>query len=173
MYQNIIFIGGIHGVGKGNVCTKIQQKMDLEHLSASEVLKWSEVSPDTSNKLVKDISDTQDRLINRLKSLINPNKRYILDGHFCLFDAFGKIHKIPLTTFEKISPFVISVVTSDVEIVNERLRKRDGKSYSQNILNEMQETEIDQAVSIANSLNIPFFIIKNDDSSELVKFLSN
>lgn len=42
MYNNIIFIGGVHGVGKGTICQKIKEKLDFTHLSASEVLKWDD-----------------------------------------------------------------------------------------------------------------------------------
>ena len=29
MYNNIIFIGGVHGVGKGTICQKIKEKLDF------------------------------------------------------------------------------------------------------------------------------------------------
>jgi adenylate kinase len=37
--NNIIFIGGIHGVGKETLCRKICKQLGLQHLSSSEVLK--------------------------------------------------------------------------------------------------------------------------------------
>ena len=37
--KNIIFIGGIHGVGKGTLCEKVCNDLNIRHLSASEVLK--------------------------------------------------------------------------------------------------------------------------------------
>jgi len=50
--KNIIFIGGIHGVGKGTLCEKVCNDLNLLHLSASEVLKWEEIS-EKENKLVE------------------------------------------------------------------------------------------------------------------------
>ena len=60
--KNIIFIGGIHGVGKGTVCKEIASKTDLIHITASEILKWNEISS-SDNKFVNNISSTQERLI--------------------------------------------------------------------------------------------------------------
>jgi len=40
MNKEIIFIGGIHGVGKGTLCKRIASDLNIIHLSASEVLKW-------------------------------------------------------------------------------------------------------------------------------------
>ncbi|MEP4091625.1 ATP-binding protein [Reichenbachiella sp.] len=173
MHHNIIFIGGIHGVGKGTICSKIADELDLKHLSASEVLKWSEVSSDASNKLVKDIPDTQNRLIIGLEKRINPEKKYLLDGHFCLFDSNGIPQKVSIKTFQKIAPIAISVVTTDIMKVANRLKIRDGKDYNQNLLNEMQGAEKSHAISVAKELNVPFFEIKNGSISELMNFLSN
>lgn len=39
MKNDIIFIGGIHGVGKGTLCKRIESELGIIHLSASEVLK--------------------------------------------------------------------------------------------------------------------------------------
>jgi adenylate kinase len=164
MYQNIIFIGGIHGVGKGTACAKIQQSLFVEHLSASDILKWSEVSPDRSNKLVKDISDTQDRLIKGLQKTVDPNKKYILDGHFCLFDSNGKVNPVPLDTFLEISPILVSVITCDPVIIAKRLKDRDGRKYNISTIVEMQNTEIEHAQLIADRLKVSFIELSNDIS---------
>ena len=173
MYHNIIFIGGIHGAGKGTVCSRIQKQLGIKHLSASEVLKWAEVSPDISNKLVKDIPDTQNRLILGLEKLINPKEKYLLDGHFCLFDSNGVTQKVSFKTFQKIAPKAIAIVTTEISKVANRLKRRDGKDYNQNLLDEMQNIERGHAISVAKELSVPFFEIKNGSIGELMKFLSN
>lgn len=167
MYKNIIFIGGIHGVGKGTICSKIQQELELKHLSASEVLRWSEVSPDASNKLVKDIPDTQDRLIKGLERSISPSEKYILDGHFCLFDWQGKVNHVPIETFMKISPILISVVICEPMIVSNRLQSRDDKNYDVATIKKMQNMEVEYAKSVAKNLNIDFSQV-NDDPTDLI-----
>ena len=97
--KNIIFIGGIHGVGKGTLCEKICNEFNLSHLSASEVLKWEEIS-EKENKLVKDFTLTQNRLITNLKQIVNENEKYILDGHYCLLNKENFPKKIDFDTFD-------------------------------------------------------------------------
>lgn len=78
MYNNIIFIGGVHGVGKGTICQKIKEKLDFTHLSASEVLKWDDFKNEKGDKRVENVSTTQQRLIENLKNIVNPQKKYLL-----------------------------------------------------------------------------------------------
>lgn len=74
IHNNIIFIGGIHGVGKGTICKKItDQFSDLIHTSASKLLKWEEIST-PENKQVQNFESTQDRLIKGLKATIEKDK---------------------------------------------------------------------------------------------------
>jgi len=53
--RNIIFIGGIHGSGKGVICENIVENSNLIHLTASEVLKWHELSSQ-ANKVVQNFT---------------------------------------------------------------------------------------------------------------------
>ena len=66
MKNDIIFIGGIHGVGKGTLCKRIESELGIIHLSASEVLKWKGFNVDSSDKRVADIDSTQDYLLKNL-----------------------------------------------------------------------------------------------------------
>lgn len=101
--NNIIFIGGIHGVGKGTVCKEIVSRTNLVHITASEILNWKEIS-DIDNKLVANISKTQERLVQGLKKLIKKDVQYLLDGHFCLLNSDGISTRVDEDVFDKIKP---------------------------------------------------------------------
>lgn len=165
--NNIIFIGGIHGVGKGTICKKIASKTDLIHITASEILKWDEISS-SDNKLVNNISSTQERLINGLKSLIKNDKRYLLDGHFCLLNSNGIPCKIDEDTFDSINPKIISIVIDDIGKIVDRLEKRDNKKYDIKILDELQKMEIEYAKDLSKKYSIPYIEIKNNDYKSLL-----
>ena len=165
--KNIIFIGGIHGVGKGTVCKEIASKTDLIHITASEILKWNEISS-SDNKFVNNISSTQERLINGLKNLIKNDKRYLLDGHFCLLNSNGIPCKIDEETFDNINPKIISIVIDDIEKIVNRLEKRDKKKYDIKILNELQKMEIEYAKYLSKKYSIPYIEIKNNDYKSLL-----
>lgn len=165
--NNIIFIGGIHGVGKGTVCKEIASKTDLIHITASEILKWNEISS-SDNKFVKNISSTQERLINGLKNLIKNDRQYLLDGHFCLLNSNGIPCKIDEETFDNINPKIISIVIDDIEKIVDRLEKRDKKKYDIKILNELQKMEIEYAKYLSKKYSIPYIEIKNNDYKSLL-----
>lgn len=149
--NNIIFIGGIHGVGKGTLCKKICNELNLQHLSASDVLKWEEIS-EKENKLVKDFTSTQNRLITNLQQIVNENERYVLDGHYCLLNMDNLPEKIDFDTFRALNPFAFIIVVDDVDEVKRRLESRDKREYDHELLFEFQQQELDYSKELAEQL---------------------
>ena len=168
--NDLIFIGGIHGVGKGTICDKICEQTDFIHIIASEILRWDEISkPD--NKKVENIQSTQDRLIAGLDKALKKNESYLLDGHFCLFNSEGQFEKVPMETFEKIAPKLIVLVTIKIDLIKERLEKRDNKRYDFDLLKNMQTSEKEYAQQISSKLNVPFVEIKDGNYQSLIEIL--
>ncbi len=126
--NKIVFIGGIHGVGKGYICNQISLNYNVKHYSASEIIKWSEISKPTI-KTVKDIDYTQKRLIDGLTEIMINDEKYLLDGHFCLLNSEKEPERVNFNTFEQLNPFVIAVVIEDIGIILNRLSKRDDTAY--------------------------------------------
>ncbi|MBI9056772.1 MAG: AAA family ATPase [Labilibaculum sp.] len=168
MNKDIYFIGGIHGVGKGTICKEIVKTHDVNHITASELLRWDEISS-LGNKKVANIQNTQDRLLRAIMAL--PSCNYLLDGHFCLLNKDNIPKKIPIETFLAINPKVISVVTSDIGTIYDRIKQRDECNYEKMTLKLMQEMEIEYALEISHKLNVPFIEIKNDNPINLTKTL--
>lgn len=173
MKGNIIFIGGIHGVGKGTLCKNIASELNVIHLTASDVLKWDDFTTDSTNKCVKDIQVTQNRLICNLRNIILPEKFYLLDGHFCLLNNEGIIEKIPDQTFIEINPIKFVLVTENPETICWRLEKRDEKKYDANLLKQMQEMEKEHALHISKLLSIELFEIQPNSIDKLKTIINN
>jgi adenylate kinase len=168
--NNLIFIGGIHGVGKGTICDRICLQTDFVHITASEILRWNEISkPD--NKKVENIQSTQDRLIAGLDKALKKNENYLLDGHFCLFNSEGQVEKVPMETFEKIAPKLIVIVTTKIDLIKGRLEKRDKKGYDFDLLKSMQTSEKEYAQQISLELDVPFVEIKDGNYQSLIEIL--
>jgi len=170
--KNIIFIGGIHGVGKGTLCEKICNELIISHLSASEVLKWEEIS-EKENKLVKDFTLTQNRLITNLQQIVNENERYVLDGHYCLLNKDNVPEKIDFATFRTLNPFAFITVIDDVQEIKRRLENRDNREYNFDLLLKFQELEVEYSKELAEQLNIPQLTIKSLEINNLKTFLRN
>lgn len=170
MYKNIIFIGGIHGVGKGTYCKGVSKQYAIEHLTCSSVLKWRPENVECV-KAVKDVNRNQDQLILNLSKIVQENKKYLLDGHFSLLKADYSIEKISLDVFSDIHPVAITVLTEDINTICQRLELRDKNKYNSDLLNTMQEIEIEHANWVARKLNIPFFEIHNVGDKEFKEYL--
>lgn len=163
-------MGGIHGSGKGTVCKDISKRTNLINIVASELIKWNDISTQ-NNKKVNNINETQERLHNGISKIVNSNKAYLLDGHFCLFNDRGEISKIPQSTFERINPKLIAIVTEEIKIIQERLEKRDNRAYDFELLSKMQKVEISYSKEIAKILNIKHLEIKNGNYNLLLENL--
>ena len=159
--KNIIFVGGIHGVGKSTLCKEACKTLKFEYLSASGLLKWAEVNNNKKNKEVENLDRNQDMLINGLINFVNSGDIYMLDGHFCLLNKKKSICKIPISTFESINPLAIITITEEISTILSRLKERDEISYDYNLLNEMQKLEIEYAKEIAKHLDIGYYEYKN------------
>lgn len=163
MFKNIIFIGGIHGVGKSTICQHICSELNMEYLSASELLKWKDINGDSKNKKVKDISDTQNRLIIGLENTIQKDKFYLLDGHYCLLNSNNEISKIPVETFKQINPISFNLVLGNISEIKQRLEARDNKPYDYELLQRFQDEELAYAEYLSETFDTPLNIGKNND----------
>jgi adenylate kinase len=169
--EKIIFIGGIHGVGKGTLCEKIASQLDLTHLSSSKLIKWAEISSD-KNKTVENIDETQNRLTSALNSFTKEKKEYLLDGHFCLLNSNNIPTVVPTETFIKINPIAIIIATEKEEIIQQRLKNRDNISNDLELLRKFQMKEIERGREIAKKMNIEIIISKGS-LEEVILFIKD
>jgi adenylate kinase len=170
--RQILFVGGIHGVGKTYFCSKISAKNDLPHYSASKLISLQKEIYFSGNKNVEHIEGNQNFLIDALQTRTS-NSNIILDGHFCLLNREGIVTEIPDLTFNQIAPKGILVLTNDINIIVNRLNQRDGKEYDLNLLNDFQNKEIEYSQKVAKKLNVPFLLVNSSDENGAVDIRGN
>ena len=156
MHHKIIFIGGVHGIGKTTLCRSICSKFNITHHSASELIKRYSHIEFALNARVENIDENQEALINAINEYLDPQKKYIMDGHFCLLNQDGKVTKIPEPTFTAISPLAIILLHDDPSNIHSRLKDRDRKIYDLDLLVSFQEQELNYSQSVASKLNISY-----------------
>lgn len=171
MFRNIIFVGGIHGVGKSTLCKEISSQTGLKYLSASQVLKWGKVSENPNRKLVADVNHTQDLLLSGLKSLIVPEEVYLLEGHYCLLDSNSSIARVPQETFIAINPILFGLIVDDERKIQERVMARDGEACNLDLYIEMQAEEIKYASEIAGQINVPLKVFRPEEVHGFVNYI--
>ena len=174
MENNIIFVGGIHGVGKTTLCKKLSDYLHIKHYSASQLIKMlKNEDSDNRNKGVKNISNNQDLLITAINQYIKKGAATILDGHFCLLNTKHVVMRIPKETFSSISPIAIIILHDTVSNIESKISQRDTISYDVNLLSLFQDDEIRYSTEIANYLEIPYLLFDvSDDIAVLNKFMT-
>lgn len=161
MNKNIIFIAGVHGVGKTTFCDELTRKLALPSYTASNLIKAFNASLDFPDKKIKEIDTNQDALLSSIDHNVKEQK-FILDGHFVLYNENGTIQKIPSETFENLNPSSIILLTENPLTIYKRLEIRGKNSLSIDDITSLQNSEISYAKEISNLLCTKLHIIEND-----------
>jgi adenylate kinase len=169
--MELVFVGGIHGVGKSTVCRDLAPRLRARHVTASDLIRRQASLPVTTDKAVIDVDANQQRLVHALVDLRKDHSRIVLDGHFCVLQANHSPTTIPLTVFKAIHPIGLAVVTGELRLIQTRLNDRDGTGYSIGSLEAFQLKEIDHAAFVARSMNLPLLVTDAEHAAiELERF---
>lgn len=156
----MIFVTGIHGVGKTFFSQKLATKLGVKSYTASKLIS------DESSKVTKkvyDVDTNQKILIRALKEI--KASQYILDGHVCLIDEEENVKEIAEEIFEQMPVDIIICIRENETVIQERLMKRE-IFYTVDFLKDFQKREIEYTKKIAQNLNIPFLIKEKSDIDE-------
>lgn len=159
----MIFVSGIHGVGKSFFCGMVHKQLGINCYSASQLITTKRKIGFSENKLVPDIEDNQPLLIEAISNLRKSEQEFILDGHFCLLDASGSITRIPLKTYLDLKPDRIILLTERPEVISHRRLHRDGVKQNPSEIETFQSEEKSYAEEISAQLNIPFIVSTGAD----------
>jgi adenylate kinase len=164
--RKIIFVGGIHGVGKSYFCNQLKQKYNTQHFSCSSLISEFK-KQQFDKKEVENVQSNQNILINALNTITFNDKPFLLDGHFCLLTPEQNIVQIPFDTFLDISPQAIIVLKDDPEKIYSRLIQRDKVKYDILLLQKMQNIELNYSKFVSQKLSVPYFVydVSNPDES--------
>lgn len=170
--KKIIFVGGIHGVGKTTLCRKMAECISLKHYSASELISNLKAENISKDKKVRDVRENQNTLLESIDRYINNRENYLLDGHFCLLDNDENVTEVPFDTFKLLGLKAIVVLVDRESRILKRLEDRDSRRYSINLIKEFQEKEIKYAKEVAKRIGISYRIINAmHEGNEMLDFI--
>lgn len=170
----LIFISGVHGVGKTFFAKMLKEKYDLNTYTASSLISNFKNCELYTNKKVVDIEDNQKILLFALEEMSKDEKTFLLDGHFCLLDADNNITRIDFITYEALQPKAIVLLTEEPKVIVKRRKERDGFSIDINSTKEFQDEEIKYAKEVADRLQISLFISNGViDLDNTMEFIMN
>lgn len=166
--NTMIFVGGIHGVGKSYFCEIVKNKLGIKSYSASQLITSRRNRGFAADKLVPDIDDNQLLLAAAVDELRRVEREFILDGHFCLLNAEGIISRIPLDTFISLTPGMIILLTEKPEVIANRRLWRDHVQQNVSDIKDFQNAERKYAEEVAAQLGIPLEISNGDSDLERI-----
>lgn len=153
----IIFVAGVHGVGKTVFSERLSRALGVPRLSASMLIAEHIKAPAATNKRVKNVEANQDALVAAIESHPINSKQFILDGHFCVFDSSDTVKKVSPEVFKTLAPVVVVLLHDEIQEIHKRLESREAKKFDIELLNRLQKTEIEHANEVCNLLDIPMF----------------
>ncbi len=164
----MIFVSGIHGVGKTYFCNIIKEKLGIKNYSASQLIAERRKKVFSADKYVSDIDDNQLLLLDAVNELRQAGGEFILDGHFCLLNEEGVITRIPMETYIMIKPDTMVLLLENPKIIAERRFQRDGIRQEECAIIDFQEAEKVYATEIAEQLNIPLEVSRGAPDLERI-----
>lgn len=162
----MIFISGVHGVGKSYFCNIVKERTGIESYSASKLITERKRQGFPASKLIPDIDENQQYLLDAVAELRSSGKEFIIDGHFCLLNEEGSITRIGLDTFTTLNPDAIILLTEEPEIIARRRKGRDGIDHPVKEIRAFQDEERLYAEEVSKLLGVPLKISKGSTDTE-------
>lgn len=127
----ILFIGGIHGVGKTTVAEKLAVDLGVQRFSAGDLIR-GQLRMANQGKAVLDVDENQDVLVVAVRTRVTGPA--ILDGHFCLIRASLDVRPVPMRTFVELAPVGLLLVTCEIsEVARDAASSRRKPSRGQGL----------------------------------------
>lgn len=158
----IVFVGGIHGVGKTYLGEPVAKTLGVRHATASQLIREERgLQSWGSDKRVSDINDNQRALVSAMSRLKTSGKTLLLDGHFVLRQEDGQFQEIDVSVFRDLGIDAILLVDADVDVVLSRLHMRGDTSWCIEELSELARREAEHARRVASYLDAEFLSLTN------------
>jgi adenylate kinase len=173
MNQPIVFVGGIHGVGKTTVSRALAALLGAKHVTAGALIRETASRSETvtvgiGNKAVPNVDGNQTLLLKGLdayRARVGEGP-ILLDGHFSLLDQSGAVVAIPMPVFVTISPVAVVLVEADHSVVHARLVQRDAAAPPVMTISLLADRERAWAAQVCATLKIAMWTVSGDASPE-------
>ncbi|KQT42612.1 MULTISPECIES: ATP-binding protein [unclassified Methylophilus] len=170
----IIFVAGIHGVGKSYLCKAYSENEheNAIHSSASQLIKQQlKVENWGADKYVSDIDRNQTALLEALKRF-QGNELLLLDGHFVLLKSANEFECVPENIFVQAKFSACILIETDLPTVTERLMNRDGISAEVD-LDLFFSKERARAEYICKKIEIPLIKLNSPSQKDFNEAVNN
>lgn len=169
----VVFVGGVHGVGKSSMCADAAERVGATHLTASTLIREAKQEAiAVATKRAGDVPGNQELLLNRFFERTSSNSGVVLlDGHYTILNAQGEPVRLGADLFAALGVSTFLCVRGDAKAIAARLANRDGHGPSAQDVAIHQEVELDQAAQVARQQGANLRVIEAFDTESLVAAL--
>ena len=158
--MSVIFLAGVHGVGKGHLGIPVAKTLGISHLAASQLIReekgratWG------TDKKVADLDDNQFALIRAVAQKRITDGDILLDGHFVLRNSEGILVPLEQSVFTDLKLSGVILLTEDANIIAGRLALRDGATTNLNEISKLADAESAHAHAVCQALGLPLLVL--------------
>jgi adenylate kinase len=163
----IIFVAGIHGVGKTYLGGPTANQLGIHHATASQLIREERGLPTWgSDKRVSSVDENQVALISAVRRLRASGQKLLLDGHFVLRTGVGDHTEIDVQVFSDLGISAVVLLEAPPETVLSRLAIRGDASWSIPEVAEFSNREASHACIVASKLGIGISRLNCPNQSE-------
>ncbi len=161
----MIFLGGVHGVGKTSMCEGVVEKFGIQVISASSIIRAERAYPSLDSRTaVMNVGGNQGLLIRGVQRLITDAPgHYLLDGHFALRTLDGNIEEIAVDVFQSIGVGGLICLVDESSAIAQRLATRDGEEHDVDAISQLQAAELSSADFLSRTLGIHLKVVRAFD----------
>jgi adenylate kinase len=168
-----VFVAGVHGVGKTYMCERAGALLGVIHASASKLIREQLALPVwNTNKLVSDIQGNQRALIAAIQRYGDEQRVILLDGHFLLRDASGKLTETPIDVFASLNLAGVVLLEKELEAIRRQIAARDGYEPDAAPLLDAMQAERHRAQQVCSELVLPLEILNHPSEQEFADVIS-
>lgn len=166
--MSVIFLAGVHGVGKGFLGTPVANSMDITHFTASQLIR-EEKGQSTwgTDKKTSDLDDNQLALIRAVAQRRLTHSSILLDGHFVLRNAQGVLTPLATSVFKELRLKGVILLTEAESVIVSRLALRDKGMPDIQAISELAAAELTHAQAVCTELELPLVKIHAPTLSSL------
>lgn len=162
----MIFLGGVHGVGKTSMCAGVSERFGLQVISASAIIRAERAQPSSDSRTaVLNVGGNQGLLVRGVQRIVaDAPDRYLLDGHFALRTLAGHIEEIDADVFRAIGVSGLVCLIDDPAAIAQRLSTRDGVVHDAVAISDLQSAELRSAEAVSGTLGLGLKVVKAFDA---------
>jgi adenylate kinase len=156
----VIFLAGVHGVGKGYLGIPVAKALGISHLTASQLIGEEKGRATWGiDKKVADLDDNQLALVRAVAQKRIADGDILLDGHFVLRNSEGILVPLEQSVFADLKLSGVILLTEDTNIIVSRLALRDGAPTNLDEISELADAESVHAHAVCQALGLPLIVL--------------